>query len=258
MSEKAQAIERLAPLRSHPETVVIHYSCESFFDKPDGYSPRISAIVAKDMKSKQTHSFAIHYEAEATHVDKAGIEDQYDGLERKMLDRFFNFVKERKSHFYVHWNMRDANYGFQAIYRRYRALGGVPFEIEENRLIDLADCLVEIHGHDYAGHPRLQKTMEINGLTAKNFLSGKEEAGAFAQKEYNRLHLSTLRKVDAIGNIMNLQLEGELKTNTHPLISKISEIHTHWLLTLIGILLAFYGLGNAIIKAIVWLLKIGS
>lgn len=32
-----------------------------------------------------------------------------------MLDAFFEFTKERKEYKWVHWNMRDSNYGFHAI-----------------------------------------------------------------------------------------------------------------------------------------------
>jgi hypothetical protein len=34
---------------------------------------------------------------------------------------------------YVHWNMRDVNYGFQAIEHRFRVLGGEPYIVEDAR-----------------------------------------------------------------------------------------------------------------------------
>ena len=69
-----------------------------------------------------------------------------------MLDEFFDFIKSRHGFTFVHWNMRDINYGFQAIEHRYRVLGGDPFIIDDARKFDLAGALVAIYGINYIGH----------------------------------------------------------------------------------------------------------
>jgi len=38
---------------------VIHYSCESFYDRPNGASPRITSIAVRKLDSGQTLSFSI-------------------------------------------------------------------------------------------------------------------------------------------------------------------------------------------------------
>ena len=43
---------------------VIHYSCESFYDPPEGRSPRITSIALRKLDSAQTVSFSIHKVAE--------------------------------------------------------------------------------------------------------------------------------------------------------------------------------------------------
>jgi hypothetical protein len=43
---------------------VIHYSCESFYDRPNGASPRITSIAVRKLDSGQTLSFSIHQVAE--------------------------------------------------------------------------------------------------------------------------------------------------------------------------------------------------
>ncbi len=43
------------------------------------------------------------------------IEDYYDDLEKEMLDEFFLFVSKHNNYNRIHWNMRDINYGFEAI-----------------------------------------------------------------------------------------------------------------------------------------------
>ncbi len=45
-------------------TWVIHYSCESFYDRPNGASPRITSIAVRRLDSGQTLSFSIHQVAE--------------------------------------------------------------------------------------------------------------------------------------------------------------------------------------------------
>ncbi len=46
-----------------------------------------------------------------------------------------------------------------------------------------------------------------------NFLNGKEEAAAFVDKNYVKLHLSTLRKVYIFANILQISYHTKLKTN---------------------------------------------
>ncbi len=69
-------------------TWVIHYSCESFYDRPNGASPRITSIAVRRLDSGQTLSFSIHQVAEQRGVAFDQIEAYYDDLERQMLDAF--------------------------------------------------------------------------------------------------------------------------------------------------------------------------
>jgi hypothetical protein len=71
-----------------------------------------------------------------------------------------------------------------------------------------------LYGVGYIGHPRLQRLIEKNRITNKDFLSGADEARAFMDKEYVKLHLSTLRKVDILASIAERADNGSLKTNS--------------------------------------------
>lgn len=247
MDTKKRARQRLKVIeQSLAEVLIVHYSCESFADKPDGYSPRISSIAVKDFESAQTQSFSIHNVAEIEGILRSEIEQHYDRLERTMLDELSAFLAANKSCIYVHWNMRNATYGFQAINHRHRTLGGTPFSIDDHRLIDLARLLGDLHGPDYIDHPKMEKLIDLNNITKKHFLTGAEEAGAFEKKEYYRLHLSTLRKVDAFSEILEKQLQGKLKTKIHPAIARIQEMHEHWLFQAAELVLALIGLGAAV------------
>ncbi|MBM7846663.1 hypothetical protein [Herpetosiphon giganteus] len=251
---KQQSLSQINRIKSDiSKVLIIHYSCESFYDRPAGYSPRISSIAIKNFSSRQTHSFSIHRIAEFEKVSKDEIEEHYDTLERKMLDEFFIFIKNNKENIYVHWNMRDENYGFQAIYRRYKFLGGKPIIISENQLIDLSHTLINIYGSDYIGHPRIEKLIEKNKISKKNFLTGQQEADAFKDKEYNKLHLSTLYKVDLFANILVKYFEGKLKTNNSSLLFKAKELRETPIFQVLEIIAAIGGVVGFIILIINWL-----
>lgn len=206
----------LAKLFQSPNSVIaIHYSCESFYDRPDGSSPRITSIALRNLGSGQTVSFSIHQLAERDRkVKPEEIESSYDGLEKKMLWEFYEFVGKNRHCIWLHWNMRDVNYGFAALAHRFKVLGGKELtEIPEAHLSDLARLLVGLYGVGYIGHPRLALIVEKNNISNKDFLTGEEEARAFVDKQYVKLHQSTLRKVDILTNLAERAHDGTLRTN---------------------------------------------
>jgi hypothetical protein len=196
-------------------TWIIHYSCESFYDRPNGASPRITSIAVRRLDSGQTLSFSIHQVAEERGVPFDQIEaHHYDDLERQMLDAYFQHVGSHRGMKYVHWNMRDINYGFAAIEHRYRVLKGTPIAVEDDKKIDLARLLIDIYGVGYIGHPRLEKLLARNSIKPRDFLTGPQEAEAFEKRNFVGLHQSTLRKVDVIANVAERAHTRQLKTNT--------------------------------------------
>lgn len=215
LARRRNSRERLARMIESPEhVIVIHYSCESFYDREDGPSPRITSIAVRNLGSGQTTSFSIHQAAEVSQIPAEQIEEQFNTLERETLDRYFEYVLAHTGYQWLHWNMRDINYGFQAIDHRYRVLGGVPIEIPESSRFDMARAMVAIFGIGYIAHPRLMNLVTRNHISDKDFLLGKDEAEAFRNGEYYRLHLSTLRKVDVIASIAERADNGTLKTNS--------------------------------------------
>ena len=208
--EALAVIQKLASAKSH--ALIVHYSCESF--KASGkQAPRITSIAVRKLSSGATHSFSIHEIAELKKYDSGQTTARYDEIEKEMLKRFFGFIDGHKGCEWIHWNMRDTKYGFAAIEHRYRALGGKPAEIDEDRKHDLARLLVSIYGRRYATHPRLENVIRMNRITDQDFLTGKEEALAFERGDHYHLHKSTLRKVDVLGGIFDRVREGTLETD---------------------------------------------
>ncbi len=223
--------------------LVIHYSCENFRNRPDGSSPRITSIAVRNLATAQTQSFSIHQIAERDQgISIEDIDANYDRLETKMLEEFYDLVKKRESYTWLHWNMRNINYGFAALEHRYKVLGGTPLEIHESCRRDLSLLLHRLYGDDYIEHPRLGSLIERNSLIHPNFLKGPDEATAFENSEYVKLHQSTLCKVDTISHIANRASASTLKTNAQRMgiygnyfMFAIEKIKESWFFVLFGI-----------------------
>jgi len=241
----------------HPgQILLIHYSCESFYDRHDGRSPRVTSIAARNLGHNQTRSFSIHQVAERVGVQPNNIAREYDRLEKQMLDEFYEFVRYHVNFDWLHWNMRDVNYGFAAIEHRHKVLAGIPVAIPEERRIDMASLLIDIHGSGYASHPRLDNLLKLNKISRLNYLSGAEEATAFEQGEYVKLHQSTLRKVDVFVNILNRAWDGTLRTDARwretygTTLAGVVEASTdHWSYKVLG----FIGIVASIIGVLLYL-----
>jgi hypothetical protein len=215
LKKRKDSKSQLKKLIEKPEDVVIiHYSCESFYDRPDGKSPRITSIAVRNFASGQTESFSIHQMAERDGIlNFKEINAKYDKLEETMLKEFYQYAEKHDSCIWLHWNMRDMNYGFAALEHRFKVLGGESFNIHEKFRIDLNRLLVALYGIRYIGHPRIARLVEKNEISDIGFLTGKDEAEAFENGEYVKLHQSTLRKVDIFANIAERTINGTLKTN---------------------------------------------
>ena len=214
LQSRKAAIRKLNEIQQRPtEWRVIHYSCESFYDRKDGTSPRITSIAVRDYSTGQTQSYSIHQVAERSDVAIAEIGQNYDSLERHMLEEFYDALRKDPRAKYIHWNMRDVNYGFQAIEHRIRVLKGEPIVVSDDRKLDLARTMVDKYGKGYVGHPRQPSLLKKNSIKPKDMMSGQEEADAFDSANYVGLHQSTLRKVDVIHNVAELAINDTLKTD---------------------------------------------
>lgn len=210
---KKQARKELSEIFTDAkDVVVIHYSCESFYDRKDGTSPRVTSIAVRNLASGQTKSFSIHQIAEKKTVAPEKIVTRYNELEKTMLTEFFEYAKTHQRSRWLHWNMRDINFGFAALEHRCQVLGGTAVTIPEELRCDLSRILISLYGVGYASHPRLESLMAMNKISARDFLVGAEEAKAFEVGDYVKLHQSTLRKVDVLANLAERAENGTLET----------------------------------------------
>lgn len=255
LAERKEGLEILKDiLKDKNKAIVIHYSCESFVTN-HGRTPRVTSICMRYLGNAQTKSFSIHLQAQFEKKDfnNLSIAD-YDELEKKMLAEFYEFAKQHKDFKWIHWNMRDSNYGFEAIANRYRILDGDAFVIDEDRRYDFPRILGKIYTYGYEKNKpdgRLLNLGNRNNISTVDALKGFDESVAFDNKEYLKLHKSTLRKVDIIDAIIDRAEKNELKVD-----AKIKQIYgltvpgvieivkNNWVLILLWTLL-FYILGTA-------------
>jgi hypothetical protein len=204
---------------------VIHYSCESFYDehKKAFKTGRVTSIGLRNLEDAQTHYWSIWLSAEIKKKEDK-IDESLDELEKDVLDNYFNFIRTNSRAHYIHWNMRDINYGFQALEHRYRVLGGEPTTISDDKKFDLARALVSLYGRNYASHEytdqygkkhkgRMMVLAAMNKVATRDAMEGAEEANAFKDKNYKALHMSTLRKLDMLANFFDRTHANTLKNN---------------------------------------------
>lgn len=170
-----------------------------------------------NLKSGQTKSFSIHLQAQISNLDFNNLSyEQYDQLEKDMLMDFSSYVTQNPTNGWIHWKMRDSNYGFEAINNRIKILKGTPFQIPDDFKYDFPKILELLYTYDYEltqPDGRLLNLAKRNNISTFNALTGKEEADAFDNKAYLQLHMSTLKKVDIIKSIIQRMENNELKVH---------------------------------------------
>jgi hypothetical protein len=220
--------EFLDLVRRRPEHVfLIHYSSESLFDDPnaDRLSPRITSIAVMHLSSRQTIRFSTHTVAEDLKIPRGQITQEFDRVEARLLERFYEFIRDRREKHWVHWNMKNIVYGFEHIEQRYRTLTqkeppAIPVEVR----ISLNDILRDRYGSDYAGNPKMLSLVLLNGERDQRFMIGKEEAEAFKNHEFIRMHNSTICKVEFFGHVVQLMRKGKLIVSSRQLVVMIDRM----------------------------------
>lgn len=218
LEEREEGLDILNKIyKEKAKSLIIHYSCESFVTS-HGRTPRITSICLRFLETAQTRSFSIHLQAQFDNKDFNNLSDNdYDEIEKKVLNDFYEFAESHKKYNWIHWNMRNSNFGFEAIANRYKILKGTPFIIDEDRRYDFPRILSKIYTHNYekdAPDGRLLNLANRNSIDTRDALKGKDESLAFENKKYLELHKSTLRKLDVIDYIFDRTYKNELIVNS--------------------------------------------
>lgn len=242
-------------IRKHPDRFyIIHYSSQSLFDAEAGaLSPRITSIVVRHFTSGQTVSFSTHTTAEYLQIPPHEIESRYDDIERELLIHFYNFARDRREKYWIHWNMRNVTFGFEHLEHRYRVLTSqeppsIPVEVR----INLNDILKDRYGTDYAPDPKMLSLMELNGGKVQGFLSGQEESEAFRAKDFIRMNASTISKVSFFSHVITSAFKGKLKTAGRGILNFVDRLLESRKARLIAAVSAVIGILGGLIQFVLW------
>src|SRR5260370_22860918 len=245
----ADSSQFIKTVKSKPENFfLIHYSCQNFNDENEALSPRITSIAINHYVTGQSVSYSTHSIAEELRIPRDEVLQRVDEVELELLTEFYKFIRDRRDKSLVHWNMRNLTFGFEHLEHRYRALcvsDACVIAVEQR--LNLNDLIADRYGADYAKHPKMLSLMEKNGGSHRDFLEGKEEVEAFANKEFLRMHKSTLSKVGFFSSAMHKLVNGKLNTASKGIgiaIDKLFESRTAkavgLVATLIGILVGLW------------------
>lgn len=244
--------EALAYLKQNENLLhVIHYSCENLNDNNDNYSPRITSIAIIHISSYTTHSFSMHLIAEELGIPRENITDNYDEIEKQMLIKFYDFVKNHQNALWIHWNMSNINYGFEAIAHRYKVLTKEDAPtIDDTKKFNLSYMILSVYGRDCVDHPRMPNLMKLNGGMHRDTLLGEDEVQAFKNKEYIKLHNSTMAKAGWFENMYQKLQQKKIKTTRTNWLNRLSAFVEHPVVKLFGVVAVIYSLTDLIMKAI--------
>ena len=196
------------------------------------------------------YSFSMHLSAEELEIQRSDIGDNYDKIEINMLSKFVEFLnKNIENTYWVHWNMTNINYGFEAIKHRYKILvkSEMP-DIPELNRFNLSNLLKKKYGPKYADDPKLLNLMILNGGKDRNFLSGEEEVRAYKANEFVKLHNSTMCKVYFFRDVFNKAYNNKLRTKTNQFRYRVNEIYQNPIVQIIGIIGVFGTIIGLIIR----------
>ena len=204
-------------MKNKKDYAIVHYTCQSFYDDLCGKSPRIVAICILLPYYGQINTFSIPIIAEEKGIDLAAANSiKLDELESEMLKKYFEYLRSN-SHIgkWLHWNMCDSNFGFQAIEHRYTVLTrrNPPVKISDDHKLNISWLLSCLYGENYAENPKLLNLLMMNEMSPRHFLSGADEAKAFTERKYLLMERSSHSKVGCFFAILEKTGNNELKTN---------------------------------------------
>ncbi len=121
--------------------------------------------------------------------------------------------------------MRNLTFGFEYLEHRYRSLceaepPSIPVEVR----INLSGMLIDRYGPDYSPSPRMKNLMLLNGELDVRCLEGAKEAEAFKNKEFIRMHSSTISKVEFFCHAISLAIRGKMRTDGRGFLVRVDRL----------------------------------
>jgi len=253
VKERKTAVNNLKKITEDSSKVLfIHYSSSSTFDEDDygNISPIITSIVIKSLGGQIDKQYAIHLEADKAQIPKDQIHDSYRDLELRILKLYNGFVRRHLDCYWIHWDMKNIHFGFEAIKHRYEKIFedlSEYCEIPSNKKKNLRKIIEGMYGESFvSGADTMKSLMLCNSKNIENsiYLSTDNESSQFESKNFSSVIKSVDLKVDFIRKVTNKLLQKKLlvanknnyavfiDTVNHPLFTFIG-----WLATIAGLII---------------------
>lgn len=193
----------------------VHYYTVPWEDAQTG-TPRPLMIGVRDFATGKMDLFAVHTLAELRGFGPSEILGKIDQLEKGILEGFYECVQANRRMRWLHWGMDGPVWGVPALAHRFRALGGQPPDIPEQKLCNLAAALKLTYGDHYAPHPRLPSLAGLNGLNVHGWFQLAEVQAAARAGEFTRMALSLRRQLSVMADVFALFVTGQLRHQGDP------------------------------------------
>ena len=217
-------------------------------------SPIITSIVICSLdKNSENKYFSLIKEAEKAKIDLDDLEDNYEELEYFLLEKFNSFLKTHRDYIWIHWDMNQIDYGFEAIKHRFditaKELNKELENISNNNNFDLNYLLENMYGINYTeDSDRLKSLMkENNYVHSKDYMTTKQESEKFNENKFSQITNSINAKINFMFTIIEKLQDKTLKIPIKNNYAKFIDIISHpvfhligWLATIIGTSYTFY------------------
>lgn len=254
IKDRKAAVANLQKLTEDPSKVLfIHYSQSNTFEDDDygNISPIITSIVIKSLDGQIDQQFAIHFEADKADIPIDEIQYSYRDLELRILKLFNEFVRRHNSCNWIHWDMKNIHFGFEAIKHRYEKIFGDLKnynEIPINNKTNLRAIIEGMYGESFVNGPDKLKSLLVcnsGNIESNVYLSSNVESTEFERKNFINVIQSVDLKTDFIKNatikLMNRRLLVLNKNNyavfidtvNHPVFTFIG-----WIATVVGLIVS--------------------
>lgn len=207
-------------VKKKSDYIFIHYARQNCFADAYEKGPRIIAIVAMNAESEQFVVFSLKKSAEKQGNDFFKLSEmEQDQIEHDMLCDFFEYVNDNKAKTWLHWNMKNNNFGFSAIEDRFRSLKGDPIHFGESKLINISVLLKKKYGMNYAKDNmwngklmgKMYDIFILNNINDSYILDGEREIIEYILKNIIPIEQSVLGKLKAFKIIMEKTADNVLK-----------------------------------------------
>lgn len=235
--------------------LLICYSYANIKINQSDLSPIITSISIRSLdKNYENKYFSLIKEAEKANIELDELEDNYEELEYFLLEEFNVFLKKHRDYIWIHWNMNQIDYGFEALKHRFditaRELDKELENIPANNKFDLNYLLENMYGVEYTkDSDRMKALMKENNYSdLKSYMSTKQESEQFNENQFSQVRNSINSKMNfmfiIIEKLENKTLKIPLKNNyaifiefiSHPLFSLVG-----WTATILGTIYTIIG-----------------